>query len=126
MTRVVIAALLLIGVMGISIWSMHEVNSAREEIMAMTDRILRGLEDGDNEAVEATVYALCDYWDGEERDLSHFLRHGHMDGLSQSIAKLPPLEDLDDKPAFLAEVYTVRWLINDIQNTEAFSIRNIL
>lgn len=65
-------------------------------------------------------------WGFHKQVIATFVRHAEIDFANQSAAKLKPLIDCEDKSQFYAECETLKMQINHIEDTEKFTIDNIL
>ena len=70
--------------------------------------------------------ALTELWEDREHAMMAFIRHGELDEVTLSLAKLPAYLRHEDLAAFSAEADTVRRILWHIWESERFSLVNIL
>ena len=70
--------------------------------------------------------ALQQDWEENEHSILAFVRHGDLDQVTLSIAKLPGYLRYGEIPSFAAEANTVRRMLIHIWESEQFVLSNIV
>jgi hypothetical protein len=125
MKRIIIVICLLGGMLGISLHASYTINAVRDGIEAHTQAILKASDKADKEEILDEINSLSNYWISVESNMIHYVRRNLVEIMSQSIARLYPLAEYEDWPAFHAELLAIRWQIEDILQSEALSLKNI-
>lgn len=118
MKRVVIVAALLLLCSWVSAYSVLRVTRLSDRVMGHIEASERYLAQDDAERLASEVKELEKFWDKEEKILSHFIRHHHLDSINVSVARLPALAYYGDKPNLAAELECIRWQIEHLKENE--------
>ncbi|MDL2233741.1 DUF4363 family protein [Ruminococcaceae bacterium OttesenSCG-928-L11] len=126
MKRVIIAAILLPCMLAVGLFSMYRVNGTYDAVTRITADILESSRDGHSDKTESLIHDLQERWMAEENVLTHYVRHNQIETVGQSVAKLHALFVNDDTASLEAELYSIRWQMENIRRSEAFQLENIL
>ena len=126
MKRFVVCGLITIGLLAAGQWSFSHLTDVRDEILSEVDAISGLALSGQEEAALDRAVALTEIWEDREHTMMAFIRHGELDEVTLSLAKLPAYLRHEDLAAFSAEADTVRRILWHIWESERFSLVNIL
>ena len=118
MKRLIVVAVLLIGIVGIAVFSRNRISEARERVFAYTSAILAYIEEENSPGIEKTVASLNDYWQKEQQLLILFIRHSEVDEISRTVARLKSLTDPEDHSQLGSELRAIAWQIDHIWQTD--------
>ena len=125
MNRVIPVSSCLPLTLGTAIYSLRVADTVENEINRLTLPILEASDREDKANLMADARALYDYWDKEEKRLSHFVRHNQVEALGQSLARIPALAEYGTPAELQSEIWAVRWQMESIKRSEAFTFGNI-
>jgi len=126
MKRVLTTIALLTFVLGVSLYSIFKVKTMREEMILYIEAVTAAAASGDSATLERSVEELCAYWEGEERTLIHFVRHTHIDQITQNISRLPAAAAYQNYSDLFADLASIRWQVEHIWESELPTLDNIL
>lgn len=81
---------------------------------------------GNTEMAAKRLDEFSSEWNHSKHIFATFIRHAEIDLANQSAAKLSSYLEEEDKSDFIAECETLRMQIKHIEETEQFSLDNIL
>ncbi len=126
MKRFVVCGLITAGLLAAGQWSFSHLTNVRDEVLAEVDAITELAQSGEPELALERALALTELWEDREHAMMAFIRHGELDEVTLSLAKLPAYLRHEDLAAFSAEADTVRRILWHIWESERFSLVNIL
>ena len=123
MKRLIIVGVIVVGIICVSVYARHSIDSARTQLHSYTQQILDYIEQEDIPSIERTVGQLVDYWAQEQRHLLLFIRHAEIDEISRSVSRLKAYtKDKQDHSDLSAELRSIAWQIDHIWQSDRVTI----
>ena len=126
MKRFVICILLTVGLLWAGNWTFDKLTEVKDYVLGEIDGISQAVERGDLQDAWERASALQEHWEENEHRILAFVRHGDLDQVTLSIAKLPGYLRYGEIPSYAAEANTVRRMIIHIWESEQFVLSNIV
>ena len=89
MKRFIICILLVVGLIWAGDWTFDRLTEVKDHVLAEIDGISQLVERGEMQAAWERASALQQDWEENEHSILAFVRHGDLDQVTLSIAKLP-------------------------------------
>ena len=125
MKRVIIAAVIILAIIGYSAAAAAVIHSENSELTVITEEIAFYSSNGDTGNASAAAARLCEKWYDFERKMSVFVRDDKLNTLSASVAKIPAyITAANDE--LNAELESIRRQLNLIYRSELPLWYNIL
>jgi thiamine biosynthesis lipoprotein ApbE len=95
-------------------------------MISILDKAEQSERSSDVDSAKSELQDFMNIWNSHRHMLATFIRHSEIDIANQSAAKLPELAVSDDRSQFYAECEVLKMQLNHIEDSEKFSIDNIL
>lgn len=126
MKRFAICAVLFSLLLGLGALCMSTLTRVKWDMLGSMEQLTQAVEQGDLTRAEALAHRFQDQWEDTEHHIMAFVRHGELDEITMSVAKLPALIRYGETADALAELDTIRRVILHIWDSERFLFRNIV
>lgn len=105
---------------------MHQLYTVKETLLEELEQLTQAAQELPAEDVYQLAVQFQDSWEQKEHRIMSFVRHGDLDTMTISVARLPQLILQGDIGEFHSEADVVRTLISHIWDSERIALRNIL
>lgn len=126
MKRLVASVIMLIVIIFMSFYSVINLGSHKDAILAETRALRSYGEAPDTGELVARSQALFEDWNRREGVLVLYIRHDILDQITQLLAELPALAEFEDWAAFFGRLDVVEALLEDLWQAQMPSYRNLL
>lgn len=125
MKRMIISAVLLTTCIAFSLYTSIYVENVCRHMGFLMDLAFEALENEDDDALEAYVDQISDYWDEEEETLIRVVRRTQIDEISRIVSRLRSLQQHEEYGELCAELSCVNWQMDIMQRNEQMHWHNI-
>jgi len=122
-STVLIGLVLLIG---ISLGSYKYVHDSAATMVGQLDQVETMIQRGQWESSQSKLAQMQTSWDSTKYWWTILLDHQEIDNIDVSISRLQRYIDTQGLSLSLAEVSTLKMLVDHVADTQAFTLRNIL
>ncbi len=126
MKRFAICAVIFPMLLVLGALCMSRLTHVRDETIQSVDAITQAADKGDIDTAHRLALQLQQDWEEHEHSIMSFVRHGKLDEITRSIAKLPAYIQNEEHASLQAETDTIRRMITHIWDSERFLPRNIV
>ncbi|MBS4784589.1 MAG: DUF4363 family protein [Clostridiales bacterium] len=126
MKRFAICTVLFPLLLALGALCMSELTHVKEDVLSSVDELYQAVESGDTAQAGELAEEFQQHWENTEHHIMAFVRHGELDEITMSVAKLPALIEYEETASVLAELDTIRRVITHIWDSERFLFRNIV
>ena len=126
MKRLVTSVILLILIIGLSVFTLFNLQAHKEKILARTEEIRSMAQDPDPQVLAEKSRELFDDWNDQEEILVLYIRHDILDQITQLLAELPALAEYEDYAVFFGRLDVVSALMDDLWKSNLPTYRNLL
>lgn len=126
MKRLITSVILLILIIGLSIFTLQSLRIHKDNILSRTEEIRGMAQDPDPQALAQKSRELFDEWNKDEEILVLYVRHDILDQITQLLAELPALAEYEDYAAFFGRLDVVSALMDDLWKSNLPTYRNLL
>lgn len=125
MKNVLFSAVLFIGVLGFSIFSIVHVNKVCNSMLALNSKIENSIKSSSWKEAEKNLNTFSKEWYTHSNTLSVYVHHAETDDISMEVEKLSQAVKYKDAKDSMESAHTLEFLINHIRNLEKINIQNI-
>lgn len=126
MKRFFLALILMASILGVSVYSLFQVNTLRQTTLPLLEQALDAAEQGDLSQAQSLTEQVASLWEEQHQVLVFFLNHKPIDQITALTARLPYLAAWDDASQFCAQTHELILCIRSLWQDELPLPQNLL
>ncbi|WRS27654.1 DUF4363 family protein [Oscillospiraceae bacterium MB08-C2-2] len=126
MKRFIIVLFIIAGVIAFSLFSLYRIRSIKEEMTNSLSEMEQLLDAEDYDGLNQMVKDFTIQWVKQESILVHYVRHGQIHDISNSVATLQTMAEHKMGRELYIEFSRIHWKILHLWNSEIPVLDNIL
>ncbi len=125
MKRVILAAGLMVFVIGFNTFALCYITDAKNEITEKLDELYATAAEGNSEITAKKAEEFTEYWLHKHHSLCRIIRHDAIDQITIGVSRFAPLAEYGDIGELSSEILRCKILTEQIWDSEMPFLRNI-
>jgi len=121
----VICIVIVIGIFGLEIYTQNFTEKTVGEITGIFDKIEENISKQDIEQVNNEIKIIGDKWEEKQKKLAYYIEHDELEKVHTAIVKMKSYVETENFSAAMAELEEGKFVIEHIQEKNAFNLQNI-
>lgn len=121
----VICVIILVVIFGLEMFTQNFTKETVSEITETMDVLKDSILEKDNEKIEREIGKVTDKWENKHNKLAYYIEHDELEKVDTAIVKMKSYIETNNFSEAIAELEDGKFVLEHIQDKNAFNLKNI-
>jgi len=121
----IICIVIIIGILGLEFYTQNFTSKSVKEITEIFDKIKERLGENNVEDAKNEINKISSKWEGKQKKLAYYIEHDELEKVHTAIVLMKSYTETQDFPSAMAALEEGKFVLEHIQEKNAFNLQNI-
>ncbi len=123
--ELIICAIIIIGIVGLEFFTQNFTEKTVNEITGIFDKIEENISKREVEQIKNEIKNINSQWEEKQKKLAYYIEHDELEKVHTAIVLMKSYTETQDFPSAMAALEEGKFVIEHIQEKNAFNLQNI-
>ena len=121
----IICIVIIIGILGLEFYTQNFTSKTVNEITGIFDKIEENISRQDVEQIKNEIKNINSKWEEKQKKLAYYIEHDELEKVHTAIVLMKSYSETQDYPSAMAALEEGKFVLEHIQEKNAFNLQNI-